>query len=365
MKIDPLFEQQATEWRSRSIELAHWVMLRLVNRTDVWGRYLKPQHRENQAGERNSAITAPFRDERGKVFLGVSSLEKHFKARDGGGVLGIHSTGSDGSCRWLAIDIDRHDEEDLSVTAEGNFVAAQVWFRRLVEMGFDPLLIDSNGRGGFHLWIAFEQPIENATVCRFADSLVADFERLGLDARPETFPGDFRYGHYGSWLRLPGLHHTHSFYSRLWNDEPQADEPFLSGHAAIDRLLAMQPAPIVVCERQGLVPKRRTVCVDFDGVIHSYLSGWQGEAVIADPPIHRVDLAISQLRKNFRVVVYSARCRTPEGIQAIRAWLARNNIEVDDVCEHKPPAFVYVDDRAVHFTGNWEDTIQQIHQFRK
>ncbi len=362
---DSIFEQTADAWRTRAAELANWTMTRLVNRTDVWGRYLKPQHRENKHGEMNNAITAPFRDERGKVFLGTSSLEKHFKARNGGSVLGVHSTGTDGSCRWFAIDIDLHDEEQLSVTREGNFAAAKNWHVRLVEMGFDPLLFDSNGKGGFHLWVIFDQPLRNESVRRFAEQFVADYERQGLDVRPEIFPGDYHHGHYGSWLRLPGRHHTREHFSRVWNDEPWSEEPWLGGHEAIDRMLAVRPGPLQLCERLGLVPQRRTVCLDFDGVIHSYRSGWQGETVIPDPPLHRVDEAIAQLRKNFRVVVYSARCRIPAGVQAIRDWLARHQIEVDDVCEHKPPAFVYVDDRAVPFTGNWDQTLIDIHQFRK
>ena len=111
--------------------------------------------------------------------------------------------------------------------------------------------------------------------------------------------------------------------------------------------------------------KTRTICLDFDGVIHSHQHGWQGEAVIPDPPVHKVDQAIAELRKDYRVVVFSARCRTDEGVEAIRAWLVKHNIEVDEVCRDKPPAHVYVDDRAVRFSGDWQQTIADIHNFRK
>jgi hypothetical protein len=45
-------------------------------------------------------------------------------------------------------------------------------------------------------------------------------------------------------------------------------------------------------------------------------------------------------------VVLSSRCRTAEGRDAVEARLRRHSIEVDEVCSHKPPAMVYVDDRA-------------------
>ncbi len=48
----------------------------LINRTNFWGRYVNNCYREQSA---NHAITAPFRYERGKVFLNEPSLEKHFK----------------------------------------------------------------------------------------------------------------------------------------------------------------------------------------------------------------------------------------------------------------------------------------------
>ena len=51
----------ADEWRDRAGELAAWVDAHLVNRTDVWGRYLKEQYRKDnlQGTARNKAITAP------------------------------------------------------------------------------------------------------------------------------------------------------------------------------------------------------------------------------------------------------------------------------------------------------------------
>ena len=359
------FDRIADEWRERADELAPWAMSHMVNRTDVWGRYLAKRQRKGEFGSRNNAITAPFREERGKVFLNVPSLEKHFKTRDAGGVLGLHSTSADLTSRWLAIDIDLHDEDDLSVSPQGNFVAAQSWRDKLVELGCDPLLLDSNGKGGFHLLVVFAQPIATKSVHAFGKRLVEDYEQRGLDRAPEVFPGSPKWDHYGDWLRLFGRHHTRDFFTRVWNDEPWAEEPWLEGHDAIDRILRTQPMTLEQAAAVGLEPARRTICLDFDGVIHSYRSGWCGAEVIPDPPIHGTQEAIQRLRKHFRVVIHSARCATEAGHEAVIAWLLKHGFEVDDVCRFKPPAAVYVDDRAVPFRGDWQQTIADIHDFRK
>ena len=144
-----------------------------------------------------------------------------------------------------------------------------------------------------------------------------------------------------------------------------AETQWLEGHEAVDAILSVQPAAEQVILSNGIEPRIRTVCLDFDGVVHSYQSGWKGETVIADPPIHGVDKAIDQSRKEYRVVIHSARCRTEDGRVAIEKWLAKNRIEVDEVCDNKPPAFVYVDDRGIRFTGNWPETIAMINAFRK
>jgi hypothetical protein len=353
-------ERIGSEWCDRAVELAEWAMTHLVNRTDVWGRYVR-----RKGDETTQVVTVPFREERGKVFLDHDSLRKHFRTRQPSGQLGVHSCSSDLTSRWLAIDIDLHDPEDTwSVTPEGNLFAARAWQQQLVEQGLDPLLMDSNGIGGFHLLVTFAEPMGTTSVHDFTSRLVSDFERRGLDARPEVFPERPTWDHYGPWLRLPGRHHSRPHYTRVWNDEQHEESRWLVGHAAIDRILATQPASVAALEKLGITRLRRTVCLDFDGVLHSYRSGWCGAEIIPDPPIHGTREAVARLRQQYRVVVLSSRCHSEEGRRAVRSWLQRHDIAVDEVCEHKPPALVYVDDRAIRFRGNWDDLLTDIRQFR-
>ena len=118
-------------------------------------------------------------------------------------------------------------------------------------------------------------------------------------------------------------------------------------------------------ERIGIQRARRTICLDFDGVLHSYRSGWCGAEVIPDPPIHGTREAVARLRQQYRVVIHSARCHSEAGRKAVESWLKRHEILVDEVCEHKPPALVYVDDRAVRFRGDWDEVLTEVREFRK
>ena len=118
-------------------------------------------------------------------------------------------------------------------------------------------------------------------------------------------------------------------------------------------------APAPTAERRMIMKK--TVVFDFDGVIHSYTSGWKGESVITDPPVPRIKEAISDIRlAGYEVVVVSTRCATKEGHGAVRAWLIDNEIEVDAVKTEKPPAVVYIDDRAICFDGNPDNLLNKI-----
>lgn len=74
-----------------------------------------------------------------------------------------------------------------------------------------------------------------------------------------------------------------------------------------------------------------TVVFDFDGVIHSYTSGWQGVNVIPDPPINGIANTIADIRRMNEVVVVSIRCVVPKGKQAVEDYLKKHHIEVDAV----------------------------------
>lgn len=81
--------------------------------------------------------------------------------------------------------------------------------------------------------------------------------------------------------------------------------------------------------------KKETVVFDFDGVIHSYMSPWQGADVIPDAPVFGIREAIADIRKLYNVVVVSTRCIVPEGMKAVKDYLEKTGIEVDAVMAEK------------------------------
>ena len=108
-----------------------------------------------------------------------------------------------------------------------------------------------------------------------------------------------------------------------------------------------------------------TVVFDFDGVLHSYASGWRGTTEIPDPPVPGMREVIDELHeRGYKVVVGSTRCIGPEGMGAVKRYLKENQIEVDDVLAEKPPAICYVDDRAICFDGNTDGLIEKIVNFK-
>ena len=108
-----------------------------------------------------------------------------------------------------------------------------------------------------------------------------------------------------------------------------------------------------------------TVVFDFDGVIHSYKSGWQGVNVIPDPPVPGIAEAIRDIRSaGYRVAVVSTRCEYLSGQTAIHNYLSSHGIVVDRVLAEKPPAIAYIDDRAIQFNGDASKLLDKIKSFK-
>ena len=111
----------------------------------------------------------------------------------------------------------------------------------------------------------------------------------------------------------------------------------------------------------------KTVVFDFDGVIHSYTSGWLGETTIPDPPVPGIREALKEIHSaGYEVVVVSTRCATAKGKGAIEAWLYNNGLReyIDKVCKEKPPAIAYIDDRAICFDGHPGTLLRKIQNFQ-
>jgi len=100
------------------------------------------------------------------------------------------------------------------------------------------------------------------------------------------------------------------------------------------------------------------LCLDFDGVLHSYTSGWQGAVIISDPPVPGAIEFLREAVKHFTVCIYSTRSNSVDGIYAMKGWLEQHGAGeplMDELHfpDEKPPAFVTLDDRAITFDGRW------------
>lgn len=144
------------------------------------------------------------------------------------------------------------------------------------------------------------------------------------------------------------------------------------------------------------------LCLDFDGVLHSYGSGWQGAITIPDPPVDGALQFVVTALPHFQVAIFSSRSRYWGGRSAMKAWLRAHLIAeagqdfndtptwwgnyiaqtafadpwVDEVAYaakrvvqaidwplFKPPAMVGLDDRVITFEGRFP-TIERLQRFQ-
>lgn len=112
------------------------------------------------------------------------------------------------------------------------------------------------------------------------------------------------------------------------------------------------------------------LCVDFDGVIHSYTSGWQGAEVVSDPPVEGAFEFLARAAAHFDVQIYSSRTSQEGGLWAMTRWFKRHQwppgragaLEGLTFPRDKPAAFLSIDDRCVLFEGEWFDP-EQLRKF--
>ena len=108
-----------------------------------------------------------------------------------------------------------------------------------------------------------------------------------------------------------------------------------------------------------------TICLDFDGVINSY-SKWTGYGDIPDPIVEGARDFIDEAKKEYKICIFTTRAKTEEGKLAVKEYLVKNGIDAYDVeiSDTKPPAIVYIDDRAICFTGTFTGLLEKIKTFK-
>ena len=100
-------------------------------------------------------------------------------------------------------------------------------------------------------------------------------------------------------------------------------------------------------------------CVDLNGVLDAY-TGWKDPQHF-DPPRDGARAFLDALAaRGFRIVIFTT--RWPDDVWA---WLREHRLDdvVSDVTDRKPAAHVFVDDRAICFRGDFDDTLRQIDAF--
>ncbi len=378
------------EWKERSRELAEWTMQRMVNRKDVWGQYsVLSADERRRLGQKYKAMTLPRKSMRGEDMVTLDKLTRHFASRyhHKPQIIGLHEKSKEDTSLWLGIDIDCHDYNSPSGEDHGrrNLATAIKWWKEMQTMGYDPLLIDSSGKGGYHLWLHFAEPAPTQNVFALAQHFVSTWEENNLDEEPETFPKQLKPGSLGAWFRLPGLHHYLKHYGRVWSGDDWLENPWLDGHAAIDAILQCVPGPpppITESSQEKHVrttnrrtknkktaqqrkqqfkrSKRPVVCVDVDGVLASREYS-KGVTEIGEPIDGAVDFT-RDLHETADIIILTARisgadaktkkksAQARESVKTqLKDWLDKHGFAYTSIWTEpgKPIASAYVDDRAV------------------
>lgn len=107
---------------------------------------------------------------------------------------------------------------------------------------------------------------------------------------------------------------------------------------------------------------RKTILLDFDGVLHHY-TGWNEGRL--NKPLPGARKACLLLARKYRLVCFTTRATNPELMEGVLQWLRQWGFPEMRVTAIKEPSFVQIDDRSIPFTGQWSDEfLQQVDNFR-
>jgi len=236
--VNTITPPTAEAWQQGAKDLACWAMAHLINRIDAWGLYVRwtdPQ------GAEHMTRTSPYVNLRGTVTLSERDLVQHFCGVTGQ-IMGAHTTSKDDMCKWLCWDFDNHDHS--AETATKNLAQAHLLVEHLHDYGFEAIIEDSNGDGGYHVWVLLSSPAPCGAVYAFVQLVTQE-----LSVTAEGFPKQASIGDgYGNFVRMPGKHHTRDHWSRIcinsrWHEGADAVAALLNAPVNDIALLPDPPKP--------------------------------------------------------------------------------------------------------------------------
>ncbi len=101
-----------------------------------------------------------------------------------------------------------------------------------------------------------------------------------------------------------------------------------------------------------------TLLIDFDGVIHDY-KGWDGNKP-TQGPLPNSRKYICALESRYTVVIFTTR-----PAEFVSKWMLQYGFPKLKITNIKEPAVLILDDRAITFTGQWNDELlERIKNFK-
>ncbi|MBV8265113.1 MAG: PriCT-2 domain-containing protein [Planctomycetaceae bacterium] len=218
---------QANAWRRHAEAIADWMLSRIVVRKDVYGSYYEADGQFKQVTTHKP--------------LTRDVLIRHSTGRT---IVGAHLISPDGRCLAAVADIDAHDEK---ANPGLNWRSALKVVELLAGYGLKALILDSNGKGGYHVRVFFKKPVPAHVAKWLGDQVRAALKAEGYPDF-EWFPKQAELTldcPYGNWVRLPGRHHKRDHWTRVF--DPEAIR-WLDGGDAIRRLVKVagdDPTPLL------------------------------------------------------------------------------------------------------------------------
>lgn len=102
----------------------------------------------------------------------------------------------------------------------------------------------------------------------------------------------------------------------------------------------------------------KTILIDLDGVLNSY-NGVFNKDIIPKPK-QGVEKFLKELSQHAKLYIFTTRKKS-----LVLKWLKTNDLDkyFTDITNKKLPAYLYIDDRAICFNGNYNDLLNKIYNF--